>query len=552
MRRTPNRPWQRHWHRPLTTLLACALALPAPIAASAQVRLPALGESASDDLSVAAEKRVGEQIMREGRRDPTYLDDAVLLDYLQSIWAPLVAAARERGDIDADTDRAFAWEAFLLSERSVNAFALPGGYVGMHLGLIAVTTTRDQLASVMAHELAHVTQRHIARSIAPSSRASMIGLAAIILGVLAASRGASADVANAAITGGQAAAIQGQLNFSREMEREADRLGYGMLGSAGFDVIGMSEMFERMDAAQRFTDSGNFPYLRSHPLTVDRVAEARSRTLVRDRAAGPRLAGAPLLHALMQARSRVLMDSSVQGLQRLVTGASSSPLSQDRLAATYGGVLAAVRLKDASRLATLATPLDDALATASRGPLREPLAVRALQLAKAELLMARNQPAEATRWLTQIGAAEGASPRSLLLLRGQATVEWHVQDTAAAAPELRRATEDLQTWVADHGGDGPAWDLLALTADAAGLKLRSMRASAEARAAVGDLNGAIDRLRAAQGQSRSVSGQDFIEASVIDARLRRLTAERRQIALDARGESRGGRDLPDPDAPPPR
>jgi len=127
-----------------------------------------------------------------------------------------------------------------------------------------------------------------------------------------------------------------------------------------------------------------------------------------------------------------------------------------------------------------------------------------------------------------------------------------LQDAAAAASELRRATEDLQTWVTDQPGDAPAWELLARTADAAGLKLRSMRASAEARAAVGDLTGAIDRLRAAQGQARSVSGQDFIEASVIDARLRRLTAERRQIALDARGESRGGRDLPDPDAPPPR
>jgi len=549
LKRTPSPSWQR----PLAALLACALALPAPLAASAQVRLPSLGESASDDLSVSTEKRIGEQIMREGRRDPTYLDDPVLLDYLQSIWAPLVAAARERGDIEADTDRAFAWEAFLLSERSVNAFALPGGYVGIHLGLIAITTTRDQLASVMAHELAHVTQRHIARQIAPNQRASMVGLAAMLLGVLAASRGASADVANAAISGGQAAAIQGQLNFSREIEREADRLGYGMLGSAGFDVIGMSEMFERMDAAQRFTDSGNFPYLRSHPLTVDRLAEARSRTLAPDgRGSGPRLGSAPLLHALMQARARVLMDGSVQGLQRLVSGASSSPSPQERLAATYAGVLAAVRLKDAGRLAALAAPLDDALASASSSQPREPMAVRALQLAKAELLMARNQPAEATRWLAQLGAADGASPRSPLLLRGQATVEWHVQDAAAAATELRRATEDLQTWVAGQPADAPAWDLLARTADASGLKLRSMRASAEARAAVGDLTGAIDRLRAAQGQARSVSGQDFIEASVIDARLRRLMAERRQIALDARGESRGGREPPDPDAPPPR
>jgi predicted Zn-dependent protease len=135
--------------------------------AQAQVRLPSLGESASQDLSVGAERRLGDQIMREARRDPAYLDDPVLLEYLQSIWNPLVAAARKAGQIDADTDHLFAWESFLVKDRSVNAFALPGGYVGAHLGLVAIATTRDQLASVMAHELSHVTQRHIARSIAP-------------------------------------------------------------------------------------------------------------------------------------------------------------------------------------------------------------------------------------------------------------------------------------------------------------------------------------------------------------------------------------------------
>ena len=113
-----------------------------------------------------------------------------------------------------------------MRDRSVNAFALPGGYVGVHLGLIAMTGTRDELASVLAHELSHVTQRHIARGIANSKRQSLIGLAAMILGVLAASRAGSADGANAAIVGGQAAAIQGQLNFSRDMEREADRIGF--------------------------------------------------------------------------------------------------------------------------------------------------------------------------------------------------------------------------------------------------------------------------------------------------------------------------------------
>ncbi|MFN9103966.1 MAG: M48 family metalloprotease, partial [Betaproteobacteria bacterium] len=203
------------------------------------VRLPALGESASADLSVNQERRIGDAILREGRRDPAYLDDPILLDYVQQLYAPLLRAARARGDIEPDVDAAFAWEIFLVNDRAVNAFALPGGYVGVHLGLIALTTTPDALASVLAHELTHVTQRHIARSIAPQQQASLLAVVGLLLGVLAASRastaGGSADGVQAAVMGGQAAAIQTQLNFTRAMEREADRVGFGLLADAGYN-----------------------------------------------------------------------------------------------------------------------------------------------------------------------------------------------------------------------------------------------------------------------------------------------------------------------------
>ncbi len=541
--------------RPLATLLALLFALPTPLPAWAQVRLPALGETANADLSVAEEKRIGESIMRDGRRDPTFLDDPVLLDYLQSIWAPLLAAARQRGDIEPETDRHFAWEAFLLSERSVNAFALPGGYVGVHLGMIAVSTTRDQLASVLAHELSHVTQRHIARSVAPGQRASLAGLAAMLLGIFAATRGASADVVNASIAGGQATAIQGQLNYSRDVEREADRVGFGLLADAGFSTGGMGEMFERLEIANRLNDNGNFPYLRSHPLTVDRIAEARSRTLL----PGSTAAAPPLAHALMQARARVLMDTSAQGLQRLVGGASSSPLPQDRLAATYAGAMAAARLKDRARLNAFLPALDEALQQTAAAKPREPLAERAWVLLKAEVLLAQGDANAALQAMAPLSnpalAAQplGSTARPALLLHAQAALDGQrLAPGPGGAAELRRSTEDLQTWVSDQPHDALAWDLLAATAESLGLKLRSMRAAAEARAAVGDLAGAIDRLRAAQASARTVAGQDFIEASVIDSRLRRLVAERRQLVLDARGpaNNRGpGREGDDPNAP---
>ena len=532
--------------RTLLAVLVLALASGGPATAQAPgvVRLPSLGESASDDLSVSAEKRLGEAILREARRDPDFLDDPVLLAYVQTLWQPLLAAAREAGHIDAELERQFAWELFLVRDRSVNAFAWPGGYVGVHLGLIALTGNRDQLASVLAHELVHVTQRHIARGIGNSQRASLITLASLLLGILAASRSNNADAANAAIATGQAAGVQTQLNFSRDMEREADRIGYTVFTQAGFATAGMAQMFERLDSASRLNDSGGFPYLRSHPLTTDRISEARNRFML-----APRGNAQPtLMHALMQMRARVLMDANPAALQRLAAGGSGSPLALDRVAALYGGAFAQLALGQPARAEALAR---DALEQAAQLGPRDAQAERAITLLQAEALVARGDAPAALRLLAALAERSGnaGKERPLLLAQARAALAWGRQDAPAAAGELRRSTEALQTWVAERAQDAQAWELLAGTAEAIGQKLRAMRAAAEARAVLGDLNGAIDRLRAAQAHARGgLAGQEFIEASVIDARLRQLLAERREIALEARG----GRGEPrrEPDAPP--
>lgn len=533
----PRHPWRQRLLPLLLATQTLFASLATPTLAQAQVRLPALGESANDDLSVANEKRLGEAIMREGRRDPQYLDDPVLLAYLQQLWAPLVAAAKARGDINAETESSFAWETFLVRDRSVNAFALPGGYVGVHLGLMALTTTQDQLASVLAHELSHVTQRHIARSIAPQQRASLVAIAGMLLGIIAASRSGNIDTANAAMMGGQAAAIQAQLNFSRDMEREADRNGYSILQQAGFSPSGMSAMFEKMDVAMRLNDNGGFPYLRSHPLTVDRITEARNRALLDGRSAP-----APtLLHAVMQARARVLMDDSAQAMARL-SGGSSSPLLADRVGALYGGALAASLLRDHARASAQA---GEALALARSASPREAEAERAIVLLQAQLALERGAPGAALQVLDDLAAS---ADRPVLLLKAQALLALHRQSPGTQAAALRTSTEALQTWVAEHPQDPLAWSALALTSDALGLKLRSLRAAAEAQLGLGDLPGAIDRMRAAQAASRGATGPDFIEASVIDARLRQLVAQRRLMQLEAR-EARGGRPGPEENTP---
>ncbi len=213
--------------RLVAAVLACALTLSGPgswTAARAQNKLPALGDTDSADFSVGTERKIGDEIMREIRAIPTTSTTRFC-----SNTCSRLAAARRRVALARQHHRgprsALRLGAVPGARPSVNAFALPGGYIGVHLGLIAITATRDELASVLAHEMSHVTQRHIARSITSSKR-SLVSLAALVLGMLAASRSNSPDAINAVIAGRQAGAIQGQLNFSRDMEREADRVGF--------------------------------------------------------------------------------------------------------------------------------------------------------------------------------------------------------------------------------------------------------------------------------------------------------------------------------------
>jgi len=513
-------------------LLATLLwAVPAPQAALAQgagaSSLPALGDEAGDELSVPAEARLGERIMQQLRRDPDVVDDPLLVEYIERIWAPLLTAAKARGDVTEDLAQHLAWQTFVVRDRTINAFALPGGYVGVHLGLIALTSSRDELAAVLAHEMSHITQRHIARSVATSRRQSMLGVATLIVGILAASR--SADAANAMIAGGQAVAVQGQLNFSRDMEREADRIGFGVLDAAGFAPSGMAMMFDRLQGASRLNDGGQFPYLRSHPLTSERIAEARSRLGVASGAAG---VSAPeparWLHAAMQGRARALMDSRSETLMRLagggIPGAAAAANTPEALSSACAAALAATRLKD-WRVADAALARARALAAPQGAAVQ-----RAVQVLQVESLLERGQPAQAASVLSGGGLLDGT--RAGLLLAARLATQPQSDATLAA-----RAREDLQTWVAIHPGDAGAWQAWAQLAERLGQPLASLRAQAEARAALGDLPGAIDRLRAGQRLARGSGAVESMEGIVIESRLKALEQQRRaEMERERRGE----------------
>jgi len=490
-------------------------------------RLPNLGDGAEVPLGV--ERRLGESIAREIYRDPDYLDDPVLGDYLQSIWQTLLVSARQRGELTPELEQQFSWEISLIRDRSINAFALPGGYLGVHLGLISAVSSADELASVLAHELSHVTQRHIARMIAQQGRQGPMVMGAMILGMLAASRTANASsmsAANAMMVGGQAAVIQSQLNFSRDMEREADRVGYGVMTEAGYEAQGFVTMFEKLQQAARLNDNGSFPYLRSHPMTTERIADAQARQqLLPARAAVATTA----THAMMSARAQVLVKPGVDVLRTIAAQANATTLAAASKAkqagVLYGATLAemeqrnfAVARQHLARLQSLSG--------------LELSALRVVRLLAAELALASGDAAQAVGLLEPKAAVPASHDRAtrMQLARSRVATQKPAQGKVAAS--------ELSLWLNQHPRDASAWLLQASAYELQGDGLRAIRAQAEARAMELDYGAAVDRFKAAQSLAHQMTSEGkldragHVEASIIDARLRELENLRREQALE--------------------
>jgi predicted Zn-dependent protease len=465
------------------------------------------------DMSSSAERRLGDRIAREIYRDPDYIDDPVLVDYVQGIWLRLMSASRARGDLSAELEERFAWEVVLARDRSVNAFALPGGYMGVNLGLIAVVTSEDELASVLGHELSHITQRHISRLMGQQSSQGPWLIAAMILGALAASRNPQAGTAM--IAGGQAAAMQGQLNFSRDMEREADRVGFAVMTQAGFEPQGFVSMFEKLQQANRFNDTGAFPYLRSHPLTTERIADMQARQQLLPRT---QPAVQTLVHAMLAARARMLSNTGVEAQRSAVSEAGETRLSTLEPARQAGILYAAALAASGLRDFALAARLQGKLETLARGNAQATYQARLLG---AELALTRGDARRAIEFLPSGPSSLGTRP--VLFLWAQAMTQ-----TGQAA----QAAQQLQTWVATRPHDAQAWQLLSAAYAAQGKTLPAVRAEAEAYAAHLDYAAAQNRLKAVQDLVRKDGKVDHFEASIIDTRSREIGLLLREQALE--------------------
>lgn len=228
--------------------------------------LPDLGDISQDVISPQQERQIGEQSMLQIRADKSYLNDAEVADYLNLLGGSLVLNSSEPGQ---------PFEFFAINDNSINAFAMPGGFIGVNTGLILTSQSESELASVLSHEIAHVTQHHIARMISGQKFDSLASMALIAAAILSAR--SNPDAAMASIAGVQAVGIQRQINFTRVHEQEADRIGLSILQKSGFDTRAMPTFFERLQKSSRLLEGNTPAYLRTHPVTNERVADVANR-----------------------------------------------------------------------------------------------------------------------------------------------------------------------------------------------------------------------------------------------------------------------------------
>lgn len=255
---------------PLAAWWSAILILAVGVNAVAQTpNLPDFGTPADTVLNRSQEAQLGRGVMSQLRSAGAVMDDPIVTEYIQNLGARLAGQAN-------DGDHRF--EFFMVDDDAINAFALPGGFIGMNSGLILASERESEVAGVLAHEVAHVTQRHIARSIYSNQRNSILSMAAMIAAVLL---GAAADASSQAMQGiisaSQAAAIQSQINYTRANEHEADRIGIGTLASAGFDPTAMATFFEKLSRRYAFVSERMPSFLQTHPVTSARIGEARER-----------------------------------------------------------------------------------------------------------------------------------------------------------------------------------------------------------------------------------------------------------------------------------
>ncbi|WP_233831961.1 M48 family metalloprotease [Paraburkholderia sp. ZP32-5] len=481
----------------------------APIAAQ---QLPDLGNGGAGSLTPQAERKLGERVMRELRRDPDYLDDWLVRDYLNSVSAKLAAAANTLyiGGYRPDFDL------FAVRDAQINAFSLPGGFIGVNTGLIVTTQTESELAAVLGHEMGHVLQRHISRMISTGERSGYAALVGILFGVLAGVLAHSGDLGSAIAIGGQAYAVDSQLRFSRSAEQEADRVGFLLLAGAGYDPYAMPTFFGRLDRAA-MNDNGMPAYARTHPLTGERIADMEDRA----RRAPYRQPHQDPEYGFVRARARLLQDHSrseyadeISRMHSEIDERTALNVAANWYGIAYGQMLLERYDDAAASLATARTTFEagERAEGGSRrsSPSLDVLAADIARRAGHDDEAARLAEFAQKRW-PDSNAAIDMHIRTLLTLR-------RFTEAQALARQETRAHPDQPAW----------WLYLAQAAAGSGDALTQHRAMAEKFALEGAWPSAIRQLK----DARDLKTIGYYDLATVDARLHEMESRYKEERLD--------------------
>ena len=465
------------------------------------VGLPSIGAASASELSPQVEAELGAAIMGQGRNDPTFIDDPEVTQYLTTMGRKLADHA------PGGTPAVYL---FAIRNPEINAFAMPGGFIGIHSGLVVSSRSESELAGVVAHEIGHVSQRHIARGMTQQSQTGVIMMTSLAAALLAALAGGGGNLAVGVAAFGQAAAINQQLGFSRDAEREADRVGFQMLSRAGYDPEGMAQMFSLLMNASRLNEgTGGGAWASTHPLSIERLSDVQNRARALSRSNYVDSDDYPFIRArlrVLQGRDRNSQRSIDQQLQD-----EARALSGVRRAAAYYGL--GLLALNAGELDLAQTRVEEARA-AVQG--------RALpMLAKLEIdiAAARGDRATALR-LAQAAWKQWPQRRSIAIAYAQA-----MQNDGQVQASQDFLTARAKAW----GAEEPRlYQMLAQSEEKAGEVVAARRNMARYYAAIGALPAAESQLR----QARTIT-QDFYEQSQIDVQIReirdRINAQRQLL-----------------------
>ncbi|HOW76593.1 MAG TPA: M48 family metalloprotease [Candidatus Competibacteraceae bacterium] len=476
-------------YRLLPLTLSLILGLTPVVPSTAQsILLPDIGDPASVYFGADDEQKLGLDIMRRLRDRGAVMDDVQLNEYLNSIGQTIVTYADQNGA---------PYTFFMVRDAGINAFALPHNFIGINAGLLLATQREDELAGVMAHEIAHVSQRHIARAIADMKRLSLPMAAAMLAGAALAT--ASKQAGQAAMVGSMAASAQHQISFTRVNEQEADRIGMQLLANAGFDPQGMTDFFSKLERLSSGEARNQIPeMLLTHPRPESRAADTQDRLPVPAmRQAGPRDRKA---YDLAKARTRVLLTEDNRTLIRELETRLTSGNFTNEAPERYAYALA---LRQAGRY-------DEAQQQISRLQRSDPDRL-AFRIEAAEIALVRGDQAQAWRLFEE----------AYRLYPDDFTLAMHYGRALSAQGDPQRAMRLLQPHLRRHPNDPQLYATYAQAAQRAGDRAETHATMAEYHYLSGELLAAIEQLEIGLRNPGLSPNQE----ARLRARLKQLRAE---------------------------